>query len=252
MNKSSATLSAAAAVLIALTVLIPTAMAAGLTPLEQRWIAGMTPVLQQAKADAVPLDVVVQPQDAPDAAPLALGFRDGRCKLVLSLRGNPEGEATLTRLPVGLEAEALELMAAHELGHCRRYLDGAWFALPAGFAAARAPEGLSEDSRRAYLSMKSTRREEGYGDLVALAWTARRHPERYAALHEWLSVERQRDLLPGSHHDTLAWLALARDPRVFASTSSTSTTSPMKAANATPSMFDAAASLWTRALASDE
>ena len=44
--------------------------------------------------------------------------------------------------------------------------------------------------------------------VVALAWTARRHPERYAALHEWLSVERQRDLLPGSHHDTLAWLAL--------------------------------------------
>lgn len=235
MKKLFATLSAAAAVLLALPSL---SLAAGLTPLEQRWIAGMTPVLQQAKAESLPLDVVVQPQDAPDAAPLALGFREGRCKLVLSLRGNPEGEATLARLPEGLEAETLELMAAHELGHCRRYLDGAWFALPAGFAAARAPEGLSADSQRAYLSMKSTRREEGYGDLVALAWTARRHPERYAALHAWLNAERSRDLLPGSHHDTLAWLALARDPKVFAAE--------------TASMFDAAAAVWTRALASDE
>ncbi|WP_067065498.1 hypothetical protein [Roseateles chitosanitabidus] len=237
MKQLFATLSAAAAVLLALPA---TTQAAGLTPLEQRWIAGMTPVLMQARSDGMPVDVVVQPQDAPDAAPLALGFRDGRCKLVLSLRGNPEGEATLTRLPEGLEAEALELMAAHELGHCRRYLDGAWFALPAGFAAARVPEGLSEDLRRAYLSMKSTRREEGYGDLVALAWTARRHPARYAALHAWLSAERARDLLPGSHHDTLAWLALARDPAALATT------------DAAPSMFTAAASLWARALDRDE
>ena len=78
------------------------AQAAGLTPLEQRWIAGMTPVLQHAKGEGMPVDIVVQPQDAPEAAPLALGFRDGRCKLVLSLRGNPEGEATMQRLPAGL------------------------------------------------------------------------------------------------------------------------------------------------------
>jgi len=213
------------------------AQAAGLTPLEQRWIAGMTPVLQHAKGEGMPVDIVVQPQDAPEAAPLALGFRDGRCKLVLSLRGNPEGEATMQRLPAGLEDGALELMAAHELGHCRRYLEGAWFNLPAGFTAAPAPEGLSADLQRAFLSMKSTRREEGYGDLVALSWTAQRHPAQYAALHAWLSAERGRDLLPGSHHDTLTWLKLARDP---------------KALGSAPSMFDAALPVWQSGLNAEE
>jgi hypothetical protein len=234
MKKLPAALFALAAVI---TVCSTPATAAGLTPLEQRWIAGMTPVLQHAKASGMPVDVVVQPQDAPEAAPLALGFRDGRCKLVLSLRGNPEGEATMQRLPAGLEDSALELMAAHELGHCRRYLDGVWFNLPAGFSAAPAPDGLSPDLQRAYLSMKSARREEGYGDLVALGWTAQRHPAQYAALHAWLSAERARDLLPGSHHDTLAWLKLARDPQTLGSA---------------PSMFDAALPVWQRGLNLDE
>lgn len=234
MKKSFAALAALAA---ALTVVSTTAHAAGLTPLEQRWIAGMTPVLQHARTAGMPVDVVVQPQDAPEAAPLALGFKDGRCKFVLSLRGNPEGEATTQRLPAGLEDSALELMAAHELGHCRRYLDGAWFHLPAGFSTTPVPEGLSPDLQRAYLSMKSVRREEGYGDLVALGWTAQRHPDQYAALHSWLMQERSRDLLPGSHHDTLTWIKLVRDPKALGSASS---------------MFDAALPVWQSGLNIDE
>lgn len=234
MKKSFAALAALAA---ALTVVSTTAHAAALTPSEQRWISGMTPVLQHARTSGMPVDVVVQPQDAPEAAPLALGFKDGRCKLVLSLRGNPEGEATMQRLPAGLEDSALELMAAHELGHCRRYLDGAWFNLPAGFSATPVPDGLSPELLRAYLSMKSARREEGYGDLVGLGWTAQRHPDQYAALHAWLMQERSRDLLPGSHHDTLTWIKLARDP---------------KALGSAPSMFDAALPLWQSGLNIDE
>jgi len=234
MKKFSAALCAIAA---AIPLFSTTASAAGLTSLELRWISGMTPVLQHAKAQGMPVDVVVQPQDAPEASPLALGFKDGRCKLVLSLRGNPEGEAATARLPVGLEDSALELMAAHELGHCRRYLEGAWFHLPAGFSAAQAPDGLSPDLQRAYLSMKSTRREEGYGDLVALSWAAQRHARQYAALHAWLVSERSRDLLPGSHHDTLAWIKLARDPQALGSA---------------PSMFEAALPVWQRGLNIDE
>nr|WP_297525100.1 hypothetical protein [uncultured Roseateles sp.] len=234
MKKSFAALAALAA---ALTVVSTTAHAAVLTALEQRWIAGMTPVLQHARTAGMPVDIVVQPQEAPEAAPLALGFKDGRCKFVLSLRGNPEGEAATQRLPAGLEDSALELMAAHELGHCRRYLEGAWFHLPAGFSATPVPDGLSPDLQRAYLSMKSVRREEGYGDLVALGWTAQRHPDQYAALHGWLMQERSRDLLPGSHHDTLAWLKLARDAKALGSAAS---------------MFEAAKPLWAQALDSDE
>lgn len=210
--------------------------AAGLTPLEQRWVDGMSPVIREARSSGLPLDVAVRPQASADDSPVALGFVNGRCKLVLSLRGNPEGQAVLDRIPPGLENPALELMAAHELGHCRRYLDGAWFGLPAGFSPGQMPDGLSPELQEAYRSMKSTRREEGYGDLVALAWTRQQHGELYAQLHAWLVSERRRDYLPGDHHDTLAWLQLARDP----------------AALGPGSIFEAARPLWERALQTQE
>lgn len=80
--------------------------------------------------------------------------------------------------------------------------------------------------------MRSTRREEGYGDLVGLAWTQAHHPELYARLHVWLVAERSADLIPGSHHDTLGWLALSGDPAVF---------------DGQP-MFEAAARVWAQGL----
>ncbi|HEX5683231.1 MAG TPA: hypothetical protein VFY73_04270 [Ideonella sp.] len=191
------------------------ATAADLTATEMRWLKGAWPVITYAEETKLPLDIVVQPQPTPGQAPLALGFVDGRCKLVLSMRGNPEAEATLDRIAPELLNVTLELMAAHELGHCRRYLDGAWMGLPAGFTAVE-PEGLSPELRNAYRNMKGTRREEGYGDLVGLAWTQQRHPEAYKRLHAWLLKERSKDLIPGSHHDTLAWVRLATDGRVLA------------------------------------
>ncbi|HKX44257.1 MAG TPA: hypothetical protein VJO99_24085 [Burkholderiaceae bacterium] len=185
--------------------------AAELTAVEQRWVDGMAPVIGYAAQGGLPLDVVVQPQDEPQAPPLALGFVDGRCKLVLSMRGNPRVATALNGLPPALQQPALELMAAHELGHCRRYLDGAWHAVPARFRA-DPPGGLSDSLRTAYVEMCATRREEAYGDLVGLAWTSRRHPQDYAALHAWLLAERTTDTLPGSHHDTAPWLRLVADP----------------------------------------
>ena len=158
-----------------------TAGAAELTPTELRWLTGTAAVVAHAKASGMPLDIVVQPQDAPDAPPLALGFVDGRCKLVLSMRGNPEAQATLQRIEPDLLDAALELMAAHELGHCHRYLEGSWQRLPAGFVA-REPAALSRDDRQAYVQMRSTRREEGFADLVGLAWVQQHH----AALYERL------------------------------------------------------------------
>lgn len=211
----------------------PSARAADLTALEMRWLQGIAPVVTHARqALALPLDIVVQPQDAPGAAPLALGFVDGRCKLVLSMRGNPEAQRQLDALPADLANPALELMAAHEIGHCRRYLDGAWHGMPAGFVAAKAPVGLSPELQQAWLDMRSTRREEAYGDLVGLAWARERHPALYGPLHAWLMAERQAEGLPGSHHDTLAWLALVAAP----------------AALAGPSIFDAAEHAWRRGL----
>ena len=209
------------------------AQATDLTPLEARWLQGIWPVVLHARQVlALPLDLVVQPQDAPGAAPLALGFVDGRCKLVLSMRGNPEGQRQIDAIAPALLGPTLELMAAHELGHCRRYLDGAWTRVPAGFVAARVPETLSPDLQQAWLAMRTTRREEGYGDLVGLAWTRERHPALYARLHAWLVAERSAALIPGSHHDTLDWLALARDPGSFEGVT----------------LFEAADKVWQRGL----
>jgi hypothetical protein len=214
---------------------VQSAQAADLTALETRWLKGIWPVLSYARQSlAMPVDIVVQPQDAPGAAPMALGFVDGRCKLVLSMRGNPEGQRQLDAMDPALSNAALELMAAHELAHCHRYLQGAWHGLPTGFVAAKVPEGLSPELQQAWRDMRSTRREEGYADLVGLAWTRERHPELYARLHAWLVTERSTDLLPGSHHDTLEWLALVQDPAQLNGASS--------------SMFDVASDMWVRGL----
>jgi hypothetical protein len=107
--------------------------------------------------------------------------------------------------------------------------------LPVGFTATE-PEGLKPELREAYLKMKGVRREEGYGDLVGLAWTRQHHPHEYARLHAWLNDERTKDLIPGSHHDTLAWLHLAGDGAALAGTS----------------IFASAATVWKAGLDSDE
>ena len=200
-----------------------------------QWLRGVWPVIAFVRNENLPLDIVVQPQASPGAAPLALAFVGGRCKLVLSMRGNAEAQATLDRIEPDLLDAVLELIAAHELGHCRRYLDGAWYGLPAGFNAT-VPEQLSPDLRTAYVSMKAARREEGYGDLVGLAWAQQQHPQQYGRLHAWLVAERSRDLLPGSHHDTLAWVRLAEEGGTLAG----------------PSIFAAADRLWAAGLDVEE
>ena len=210
--------------------------AADLTETEARWLKGAWPVIAFAKSQAIPLDIVVQPQASPGLAPIALAYIGGRCKLVLSMRGNAEAQATLERIEPDLLAATLELVTAHELGHCRRYLDGAWNGLPAGFVAPALPDDINPALRLSYSDMKATRREEGYADLVALAWTQQHHPTLYARMHAWLVAERSKDLIPGSHHDTLVWLQLAKDATTLNPTS----------------MFSGSTALWAAGLALDD
>ena len=210
-------------------------LAGALTETEKRWLRGAWPVVSHARAEKLPLDVVVQPQPTPDAVPLAMGFVDGRCKLVLSLRHNPSAAWALVGLEPDLVDPAFELMAAHELAHCRRHLDGAWTLLPAGFTPPAIPEGLDSGLQADYAAMQATRREEAFADLVGLAWTQQRHPLLYARLHAWLLALRSAQRIPGSHHDTLAWLVLARDGKSLAG----------------PSIFASAAVLWRAGLAAE-
>jgi len=52
-------------------------------------------------------------------------------------------------------------------------------------------------------------------------------------LHAWLVGMRSADRVPGSHHDTLAWVMLARDGRTLSG----------------PSIFASATALWRAGLA---
>ena len=142
--------------------------------------------------------------------PLAMGFDNGRCKLVLAMRGNPDAESTLDALDPALLPAVVETMFAHELGHCWRYAHGVWHAWPAGFHDPADKHG-GEEVR----TMRDTRREEAFADLVGLAWTLSHHAAQYEQVHGWLAEYRAEQPVPGAHHDTRLWVCLARDPRAF-------------------------------------
>jgi hypothetical protein len=211
---------------------------ATLTETEARWLKLSGPAVTYAREQGLPLDIVVQPQPTPGNAPLAMAFIDGRCKLVLSMRGNPAAQGSLEAIPPDLLQPAVEAMAAHELGHCWRYVRGAWHTLPAGFApASRETDPADPAVGQRLREMQQTRHEEGFADLVGLAWTLERHPQHYAQVHAWLLHYRQDDTLPGSHHDTLAWVQLAAEPAAF---------------TARGSLFEQAWPLWQQGLRAGE
>jgi hypothetical protein len=205
-----------------------------LTDTENHWLQLSGPAIRYAREQQLPLDIVVQPQPTPGYAPLAMAYVAGRCKLVLSMRGNPEAQSALDEIPAGLLQPVVEAMAAHELGHCWRYVRGAWHTVPAGFAPTREPDRAANQQ---LAQMQQTRREEAYADLVGLAWTAEHHPQRYAEVHAWLMKFRDEPERPGSHHDTVAWLRQAPAPSAFASSGN---------------LFDQAWPLWRQGLRSAE
>lgn len=206
------------------------ASAADLTEAEVRWLTAGSAVLAYAKQELkLPLDITVQPEARATDVPLALGYQNGRCKLVLSLRGNPKAEDILSTVPVAQRPLMIEAMVAHELGHCWRYAQGAWHALPAGFQERQEHQAAADE-------LRDTRREEGYADLVALAWTQQRHPDQYALVAAWMQQVRQPSPSTGSH-STLAWLQLAPTGAAFA---------------AGVPVFEQANLLWRQGLSRDE
>lgn len=207
--------------------------AAELTETELRWLRAGWPVLTYAEEQGLQVDIVVQPEDA-GAAPFAMGFAQGRCQLVLSMRDRPDAESVLAGLSPELAAVAIEAMTAHELAHCWRYAEGAWRALPAGFVApVVSGSGQAAEVTAIRRRMQETRREEGFADLVGLAWVAQHHPEQYAAVHDWFTRLRNDQPVDGSFHDTRVWIRLAQNPEAFGGQSNP---------------FEQAQALWARGL----
>lgn len=221
-----------AALCIAASAALPL-QAAQLTAQESRWLRAAAPVLDYSKSIDLPVDIIVQPQAPAGAVPLAMGFAGGRCKLVLSMRGNPEAEKVLADVPAAEQALLIEAMAAHELAHCWRYAQGEWHLLPSGFVETGHQTAHDPALLVAAKAMRDTRREEGFADLVALAWIQRTQPGEYARVHGWLSGVRAAVAVPHSGHDTRGWVKLAGNGGQFDS-------------RLTP--FEAAEALWREGL----
>ena len=187
------------------------ALATELTPMERAWLEAALPVLSFAQEQALPLDIIVQPQPTPGETPLGMAFVSGRCKLVLSMRGNPEAQATLGRIEHGLRGPVVEAIAAHELAHCWRHLHKHWGTLPGSVKESSHLDQVPADVADILRDMWRTRREEGYADLVGLAWTQQHHPELYAQVHAWNVHLRAEQVLETGPHDTRVWVRLASD-----------------------------------------
>ncbi|WP_209587685.1 hypothetical protein [Massilia sp. BHUDP2] len=193
----------------------PDLRAAELTALEKRWLSAAGPVLAYSQQLKLPLDITVQPQPRPGDVPLAMGFDKGRCKLVMSLRNNPDAETVLAGIPEAQQGVLIEAMAAHEIAHCWRYVQGVWHELPAGFVEVGDERALDASLLAASKAMRETRREEGFADLAALAWIRHNNPDQYAHVYRWLSGVRAKVAVPRSGHDTRVWVRLAGDAAAF-------------------------------------
>ncbi|MCC7643561.1 MULTISPECIES: hypothetical protein [unclassified Janthinobacterium] len=221
--------------LLSVSLALPAVAAAQLTDLETRWLQAGQPVIAFARAQGLPIDIIVQPQDAPGAVPLALGYEAGRCKLVLSLRGNAQADSVLQGVPATRHGLMMEAMMAHEIGHCQRYAQGDWHALPRGFVE---PRSLQRGKLTPLAQeLRETRREEGYADLVALAWMHGRHPAQYRHVLAWMRGVRTAGDGAGGSHATQAWLALADGAGVF---------------DGPASIFEQAQVLWRKGLSGDK
>jgi ADP-ribose pyrophosphatase YjhB (NUDIX family) len=224
-------------ILVSLFLVSAVAGAAELTAQETRWLNAAAPVLAYSRQLKLPIDIIVQPQARPGDVPLAMGFDGGRCKLVLSLRGNTDAEAVLAGAADELKPRLIEAMAAHEVAHCWRHAQGAWNALPAGFVETGEEVAPSAELLAESKAMRETRREEGYADLAALAWTRHRNPGAYGGVYAWLAALRHDQPVARAGHDTRAWVRLAQDGARF---------------GAAASPFEDAAPLWREGLLSSD
>jgi hypothetical protein len=183
-----------------------------LNAIEVKWLTAAEPVLSFAAEQGLNVDIVVQPTSTAHDVPLSMGVKNGRSKLILSMRDNTDAEATLTGVSEANHTLLIEAMVAHELAHCWRFAQGQWHQWPARFTEA---PGESRESTESQRSMWATQREEAFADLVALAWIRLAHPSDYTQVHAWLEGVRSDQPVANSYHDTRRWLSLAKSAAVF-------------------------------------
>ena len=133
---------------------------------EQQWIAAADAAVAFGRAQGLPISLLVEHgPDLPGHTPVGIRSGDGACTLVVSAGGNPTAE----RVAALVEPDLVEV------GHCYRRLHG--YPHDEHLPALVGWIGPVRDwfNRRVCT-------EEAFADLTTVAWAARYHPERYAAL----------------------------------------------------------------------
>lgn len=148
-----------------------------------------SPVIAYANAMQLPLDVIVQPESEPQDVSIALGHEAGRCNL--------GAEAILAGVNPSQHNILIEIMAAHELGHCWHYVQGKWNSLPAGFSEFHDYPGSTRTAEEQRRAKEEARREEGFADLVGLVWAEHHHAENYQQIYKSLQAHRSAQSLAG-------------------------------------------------------
>jgi hypothetical protein len=185
------------------------------TESESKWLTASAPVVMYARQQLLPIDIIIQPQNSPGHAPMSMAFLNGRCKLVLSMRGNPSADEVVESIAPELFEAVAQAIAAHEVAHCWRFTHGANSTMAAGFIDHVGTEIGKKGFSQTMQSVEDSRAEEGFADLFGLAWTKTKHPEQYAQVHNWFTYKREYQRVPGGHHDTRIWVKLAKDPAIF-------------------------------------
>jgi hypothetical protein len=87
--------------------------------------------------------------------------------------------------------------------------------LPSGLVEINGFRQVSDEDADLLKNMWRTRREEGFADLVGLAWTLQRYPSRYNEVHAWHVSLRADQAVDTGPHDTRVWIRLAKDKAAF-------------------------------------
>jgi hypothetical protein len=118
--------------------------------------------------------MVIDAQDGD--SPVAMGYEDGTCTLVVRVRGNSLYQRLILARDGRPRDLKLRAILAHEMGHCFRH----FFA-----SGARAAPGSADRRQR--------RDSEDQADLFALAWAAIYNPAEYDEVRAYL-IEVRSDL----------------------------------------------------------
>lgn len=176
------------------------------TALESKWIKNIDPVVRYGLEQKLKITVAVNVNVKNGISPIGI---DTSCKFILNFRDNKAALDLEDSIPDEIYKPVSEAIAAHELAHCWRSINGLYGVLPPGIM-----DTASLDDEKVK-KIRLERREEGFADLVGLAWVQSRYSaQTYAEVLEWFKEFRSDPDYSGDSHDTRVWLELAGDMKI--------------------------------------